>query len=70
MTHSKYGAVVSFPTKCVAMTFKQRGHLTRSNLGKGQSNSGINNSSLRNGSGGMKCQEAVPFRERHLLSEA
>lgn len=69
MTHSKYDVVVSSPTKCVTMTFKQRKHLTKSNLGMGQSNSGINNSSLRNGSSGMKCQEAVLSRERHFLSE-
>lgn len=67
ITHSKYNIMVSSSTKYIAMTFKQREHLTRSNLGEGQSNSDINNSFIRNRSSGMKCQEAVSFIGRHFL---
>lgn len=63
----KIQRVVSSPTKYVAMTLKQSEHLKRSNLGKEKSNSNINNSFIRNGSSGMKCQETVSFRGRHFL---
>lgn len=59
--------MVSSPTKYVAVTFKKRKHLKRSNLGKGQSNSDINNSFIRNRSRGMTCQKTVSFIGKHFL---